>query len=158
MIQLFGKVVLVCFVLVILVIVIAFSRTDVIPTRPDSIAPGAVFLWSPTHWLPGGIRGVWLAYWQDSTRADRCRFSSREGASLFEDQYIPYGQTDPVPAGELKIDPELSRRCPLYVGDGDTFATLVFLKGGQVLIPASAYERGVADIEMNGLAHQRHTR
>jgi hypothetical protein len=134
MIQLFGKVVLVCFVLVILAIVIAFSRTDVIPTRPDSIAPGAVFLWSPTHWLPGGIRGVWLACWQDSTGADRCRFSSREGATLFEDQFLPYGYTDVVPAGELKIDPELSRRYPVYVGGGGAFATLVFLKGGQVFM------------------------
>jgi hypothetical protein len=62
--------------------------------------------------------------------------------------FVPYGRKGPIPGDQLKIDAVKTRH-----EDTDAFwlnntwVSLVYLKNGDVLIPANQYEKGVLLLE-----------
>jgi hypothetical protein len=134
-------------ILLVIAVVGEFWWAGVEPRRPSGVPNDGVFLWAPYRGIPKRIKGIWLNCWQESTGSDQCRVSAQDGEVIFKGEYVPYGQTAPVPSSRLRIDPEMSRRYLLGVGGG--FAPLVYLTNGQILIPASKYKEGARLLGLN---------
>jgi len=115
-----------------------------IPTRPNGVAVNAVFVWAPHVGFPRSPRGWWLSC-SDDAGHNRCKLSNRAGGTEYEGEFIPYGSKDPIPADQLKIDPEKTRDNKVWIGEA--LVPLVFLENGRVLIPASKYEEGARLLE-----------
>ncbi len=130
--------------LLIVGVVVAYWWAGQIPSRPRGVAANAVFLWAPHVGFPGHRRGWWLACWEDAAH-NRCKLSGIDGDLKYEGEFIPYGQKGPVPADQLKIDPEKTTEHHVWVGQASV--PLVYLDNGKVLIPASKYEEGARLLE-----------
>ncbi len=130
-------------VLLIMAVLGGYWWSNFGPFRPMSVLKTAVFLRSPATGAPGPPRGDWLACWENNGE-DRCRLSAKDGTTEFEGAFIPYGGKRPVPNDQLSIDALKTRH-----EDADAFwlnntwVPFVFLKNGEVLIPASQYDTGV---------------
>lgn len=113
-----------------------------VPGRPREVARDAVFLWAPAVGFPGGLprRGWWLACWEEAGR-DLCKLSDIDGQTMYEGEFIRYGDRGSVTGKELQIDASKSMEEKVWVGH--ELVPLAFLKNGEVLIPASAYDEGV---------------
>ena len=87
-------------------------------------------------------RGEWLACWE-SKGENRCRLSSKDGITEYEGAFIPYGRKGPIAADQLLIDALKTRREDRYAEwTGKAWVPLVYLKSGDVLIPADYYDKG----------------
>jgi hypothetical protein len=91
--------------LLILGLVVAYWWAGQIPSRPKGVATNAVFLWAPHVGFPGPRRGWWLSCSNHAGR-NRCKLSDVNGITEYEGEFVPYGDKSPVPADQLKIDPE----------------------------------------------------
>ena len=114
------------------------------PSRPAGVAANAVFIWAPHLGLPAPRRGWWLVCWESFAR-NRCKLSDIDGNTEYEGEFIPYGSRGPLPADQLKIDTDETRKHKVWVGDA--LVPLVYLKNGRILIPASKYEEGTHLLE-----------
>jgi hypothetical protein len=132
-------------VLLIMVVVGGYWWSNVGPLRPTSVPRTAVFLRAPATGAPGPPRGEWLACWE-SSGANRCRLTTRDGTTKYEAVFVPYGRTGPVPADQLMIDATKTAKSKYADGDGfwttSALVPLVYLKDGEVLIPAEYYDKG----------------
>jgi hypothetical protein len=110
-----------------------------VPRRPKGVAQNAVFLWAPAVGFPGGLprRGWWLACW-DGNGDDYCKLTDIDGRSLYEGDYILYGNRGTVNGGELQIDPSQTAEKKVWIGD--TPVPLIYLRNGKILVPAVAYD------------------
>jgi len=115
-----------------------------IPSRPSTVAVNAVFLWAPAVGLPAPRRGSWLSCSEQEMR-DHCRLSNIDGLTEYEGWFVRYGDRGVVPAAQLKIDPDKSRRDAVWVGSA--LVPLIYLQDGEILIPASKYEEGARLLE-----------
>jgi hypothetical protein len=143
----FEKTVMALAVVVIVLIIAAFGAfwwAGTVPSRPRGVATDAVFLWAPHVGLPAAKRGWWLACWEDAGH-NQCKLSGIDGDLEYEGEFISYGQKGPVPADQLKIDPEKTTEHHVWVGQASV--PLVFLDNGGVLIPAGKYEEGMRLLE-----------
>jgi hypothetical protein len=120
-------------------VVVSYWWSNTVPRRPKGVSGNAVFLWAPYVGVPGPRRGWWLACWEQSG-TDYCRLNRVDGTTDFEGQFVPYHGTRPVPADQLRIDPSKTQENKVWVGDA--LVPLVYLEGGEILIPASSYEDG----------------
>lgn len=110
------------------------------PSRPKSVPPNAVFLRAPATGMPGAPRGQWLACWEVRER-DRCRVSSKNGDTEFEDTFITYDRRA-VRNSQLRIDVGPRSKTQLtWLGNG--WVPLIQLEDGTLLIPESRYEEGM---------------
>lgn len=119
------------------VIVGAYKWANMEPKRPRAVSPNAVFLWAPYVGFPGPRRGWWMVCWEDN-RLDYCRLSSIDGQTEYEGQFVPYGSKNLIPAIALGIDPAKTREHKVWVGQA--LVPLVYLKNGEILVPASKRE------------------
>jgi hypothetical protein len=112
-----------------------------VPGRPRDVARDAVFLWAPAVGFPGGLprRGDWLACWEEAGH-DRCKLSDRDGRTKYQGEFVRYGDRGAVAGEELQMDAIKSAEEKVWVDDVPV--PLAHLKNGDVLIPASAYDRG----------------
>ena len=117
----------------------AFWWARTVPGRPKGVAVNAAFLWAPHVGLPGPRRGWWLSC-SDDAGHDRCKLSDVDGNTEYEGEFVPFGDKTPIPADELKIDPEKTSDNKVWIGSA--LVPLVVLENGKVLIPASKYEEG----------------
>ena len=127
-------------VLLLGVTVYWLARTT--PSRPNSVTRDAVFLWAPSVGFPGGLprRGDWLSCRVAVGGSDLCRFSTIDGATEYEGDFTPYGNDKPLPAEALQIDPEKSVRYHVWIRG--QLVPLIYLRGGEILIPAEEYVKG----------------
>lgn len=130
--------------LLIVGLVVAYWWAGRIPSRPKGVAANAVFLWAPHVGFPGPRRGWWLSCSEDAGH-NRCKLSDVDGNTEYEGEFVPYGDKGPVPADQLKINPEKTRDNKVWIGSA--LVPLVFLQNGKVLIPASKYEEGARLLE-----------
>ncbi len=129
--------------LLIMVVVGRLLWAKIGPFRPTSVRKDAVFLRGPEVGFPGLPQGEWLACWE-SNGEDRCRLSAKDGTTEFEGVFVPYGGRRPVPDDQLSIDAWRTRHAdPNSFWLNNTWVPFVYLKNGDVLIPASQYEKGV---------------
>jgi hypothetical protein len=101
--------------------------------------------------------GVWVNCWFDSVQnVDRCRNTSAHGSVLYEDVYLPYQKTSPMPQSELQIDSEAMNNAQMQFevhifpgsrATGLEEVPLVYLKNGDVLIPQSIYAEAEKSLE-----------
>jgi hypothetical protein len=126
--------------LLILGLVGAYWWAGTVPSRPKTAAANAVFLWAPHVGFPGPRRGWWLSC-SDDNGHNRCKLSDVDGNTEYEGEFVPFGDKTPVPADELKIDPEKTSDNKLWIGSA--LVPLVVLQNGKILVPAGKYEEGV---------------
>jgi len=123
------------------------------PKRPASVPATAGYCGGLATTFPGSKRGEWVNCWFDSEQnADRCRVTFVNGRLLYEGVYLPYQRQTPIPQGELLIDSMTMNRAQEQVevdaSSGESsepglqVVPLVYLRNGEVLIPAKAYEVG----------------
>jgi hypothetical protein len=122
----------------------AFWWFGTVPSRPRGVAPNAVFLWAPHVGLPASRRGWWLACWEDAGH-NYCKLSRVDGNPEYEGEFFPNGHKDPFHADQLRIDTTKTGEQKVWVGTA--LVPLVHLENGEVLIPASKYEKGVRLLE-----------
>jgi len=128
--------------LVIMVVIGGYWWSNFGPFRPKAVSRTAVFLRAPATGGPSGPRGVWLVCWQSSGE-NRCRFSEKDGATIFEGVFIPYGRKEAIPTDLLKIDTSKTKYAdPEGVWINDLLVPMVYLQNGEVLILAQYYEKG----------------
>lgn len=146
-----AKALIIFVLLVVMYVVGQFWWAGVTPRRPSALPADAAFLWAPYRDIPKAVKGIWLNCWQDPAGRDQCRVSRQNGSLIYQGEFIPYKRNAPVPARELIIDPVKSREYVFGVGDGPCeVVPLVFLTGGQVLIPGSKYEEGLKQLALIG--------
>jgi len=123
-------------------LVATYLLANRIPSRPNGVARDAVFLWAPAVGFPGGLprRGWWLACWENAGH-DRCRLSDIDGGTKYEGEFIRYGDRRSVAARELQLDSSKTT-AEKSVWISNAWVALVYLKDGEILIPASAYDDG----------------
>lgn len=126
--------------MLIVAIVAAFWWAGVPPRRPRSLPRGAVFLWGPHLGIPKPKKGLWLNCWQGASGRDQGGLSQQNGERIYQGEYLSYKQAYPVAESERKIDAVKSDGLCLWV-DGE-LVPLVYLKNGQILIPAARYVEG----------------
>jgi len=114
---------------------------NTVPSRPKGVAANAVFLWAPAVGFPGGLprRGSWLSC-NDGATANRCKLSEIGGSPEYEGDFVPYRHKGPLPADQLRIDPEKTRQQAIWMGN--VWVPIIYLENGEILIPASKYEEG----------------
>jgi hypothetical protein len=128
--------------IVLLLGVTIYWLSGITPSRPKSIATDAVFLWAPAVGFPGGLprRGDWLSCRVAVGGSDHCRLSTIDGATEYEGDFTPYDNGKPLPAEALQIDPGKSVRDQVWIRG--QLVTLIYLRGGEILIPAEEYAKG----------------
>ena len=119
---------------------VAYWWTSRVPGRPPGVRADAVFLWAPAVGLPAPRRGDWLACWREN-QLILCEMNHIDGAPEYKGEFVPYARSRPTSTIALKIDTSKSGENKVWVGHA--LVPLVFLEGGEVLIPASKYEEGV---------------
>jgi hypothetical protein len=130
--------------LLVVGLIAAYWWANQIPGRPRGVAVNAVFLWAPHVGFPGPRRGWWLSC-SEQAGHDRCKLDDVDGKTEYEGEFVPYRDKGPLPANELKIDPEKTADNKVWIGNA--LVPLVFLKNGKVLIPAVEYDQGVRLLE-----------
>jgi hypothetical protein len=138
-----GKVLALLFAFVVLVIVGMASSywwANTVPSRPRGVSREAVFLWAPYVGVPGPRRGWWIVCWKSLGEHIICRESEIDGAAKYEGEFIPYGARSLLAPDSLIIDPVKSRELGVWIDHKNI--PLVFLKNGEILIPAAKYEEG----------------
>lgn len=129
--------------LLIMLVIGRLWYNSVGPFRPRSVPKTAVLLRGPEVGFPGGPQGRWLACWE-SKGADRCRLSALDGTTKYESVFVPYGRKAPLPADQLDIDTnKTTEEDAEAIWLNNTWVPLIYLKNGDVLIPASQYDKGV---------------
>jgi hypothetical protein len=110
-----------------------------VPTRPKAVAQNAAFLWAPAVGFPGGLprRGWWLACWENHGH-DHCRLSDIDGNTQYQGEFVPYGGKAPLSSDQLEIDTERTTEHKVWIGS--ELVPLVYLKNGEILVPASGYD------------------
>lgn len=121
-------------------VVAAYWWANTVPSRPTGVSANAVFLWAPYVGLPGARRGWWLGCWEEGAH-NRCKLNSIDGRVEYEGDFVPYGHEGLISRSQLTIDAAKTREHKLWVGNA--LVPLVYLKNGEILIPASKYEEGV---------------
>ena len=111
-----------------------------VPSRPKGVSSDAVFLWAPAVGFPAPRRGSWLSC-SEQDQHDLCTLSNIEGGTEYEGEFVRYGDRGVVPAAQLRIDPDKSRRDAVWIGSA--LVPLIYLQDGEILVPASKYEDAV---------------
>jgi hypothetical protein len=143
-----------CFGIIVFVVVVVLvllwwgSR---VPKRPSNVSSAGIFIERGSVPFKLSTHGDWLDCWQDSrTGTDWCKLTKEDGSVEFEDTFLPYGPT-PVPASKLRIDSEKTGSLFLHVSPNDltndVSLPIIFLQGGEILLPQSRYQRGREIVE-----------
>jgi len=128
--------------LLIMAVVGGYWWSNFGPFRPMSVGRSAVFLRAPATGGPGPPRGEWLEC-REGNRENHCKLSSKDGITEYEGVFVPYGHKGPIPADQLMIDAVKTRHEDRYAEwAGKAWVPLVYLKNGDVLIPADYYYKG----------------
>jgi len=117
-----------------------------VPSRPKGVDHTAVFIWAPAVGFLGGLprRGWWLACWEVAGH-DYCKLSDINGRTEYEGEFIRYGDRGTVSNGELQIDPLESAEKKIWVGNIPF--PLIYLKNGEILVPASEYDQAARSLK-----------
>lgn len=118
----------------------AYRWSNTVPRRPKGVRSDAAFLWAPYVGLPAPRRGWWMACWDAGSGHLICKLNNIDGTIEYQGEYIPYGSTTHVAIKSLEIDPIRTRAHKVWIGNA--LVPLVFLKSGEILIPAASYENG----------------
>jgi hypothetical protein len=136
---------IVLLILAVAAILGAYWWANIPPSRPRELSANAVWLWAPSVGLPAPKRGIWLACWNGSHDGKcRCKTIDKDGRTLYEGMFLPYRQERPVSGSDLTINIEQTQQHHIDQGiflQGE-LVPLVYLKNGDVLIPAAKYEDG----------------
>lgn len=120
-----------------------YRLANTIPSRPKGVPGSAVFLWAPPVGFPGlPRRGWWLSCWVQGER-DHCSLSDINGNAEYQGDFLRYGDKRSLTQDELQIDSEKTADIETKLWNGNVFVPIVFLRNGEILIPANLYEDGV---------------
>ena len=140
-------------VLLIVGVIGAYWWANAPPNRPANAASKAVWLWSPSVGLPAPKRGIWVGCSQEA--ALHCRMTDKDGRQLYEGVFLPYSATNPISYGELDVDAERTQRDfperSLFLDN--ELVPIVYLRSGEVLIPAAKYDQGKRMVDTARKAH-----
>lgn len=126
--------------LFVVAVPLSFWWANTVPSRPDSVAQAAVFLWAPHVGLPAPRRGWWLVCSQNQTR-NQCRLSSKSGVTEFERDFVPFHRRGPIAGPDLVIDARRTESAQKFF-IGDALVPLVYLENGVILIPLAKLKEG----------------
>lgn len=118
----------------------AYRRSNTVPSLPKGVRSDAVFLWAPYAGLPAPRRGWWMSCWESGSGHPLCNLSNIDGATEYQGEFVLYGSTTHSRPKRFEIDPIKSRAHKVWVGHA--LVPLVFLKSGEILIPAASYDNG----------------
>jgi len=110
-----------------------------VPSRPKGVSSDAVFLSAPAVGLPTPRRGSWLSC-SEQDHHNHCTLSNIEGRTEYQGEFVRFGDRGTVPAAQLRIDADKSRQDAVWVDSA--LVPIVYLKDGEILIPAGKYEDG----------------
>ena len=110
------------------------------PRRPAATPNNAVFLWGPSNSIQLRKSGWWVACRVVAAR-NRCSVWGVGGYRDYEGEYLPYRGRGAVPADQLLIDAKKSQLN--FVSISNAVVPIVFLRNGDILIPAEKYEQGL---------------
>ena len=84
------------FLAVLLAVGIFVWRAAREPSRPDSVPSDAAY-------VPSVKRYYWVHCWLDKQeQVNRCKVFNSDGTLFFEDTYVPYSGTGPIPDERFK--------------------------------------------------------
>ncbi|MGA9882647.1 MAG: hypothetical protein WBQ34_02890 [Candidatus Acidiferrales bacterium] len=137
---------------------------NVPPPRPANVPPTATYYGGLATTFPYPKRGQWVNCWFDSERnADLCRVTSFDGRLVYQGIYLSYPRQTPLPETDLLIDSKTMNRAQEQIAveasghessePGIQGVPLVYLRDGDVLMPAKAYEAGKKRLEELQKAH-----
>ena len=116
-----------------------------VPSRPAGVSQDAVFLWAPRVPFEFSRRGSWISCFE-SGGSTICKLSSIDGTTEYEGQFLPYKDQHPLSTKQVAIDGERTQD-GAQIWIGDVFVPLVYLRNGDILIPASKYAQGVTELQ-----------
>jgi hypothetical protein len=130
-----GGIILAC----LLGLVIRMWWANTPPDLPNGMPKNSVWIEPPPAPFETSKRGYWLGCWQDKTTSSpKCRLTDTKGQLLFEDNFVPYGDSERVfGLNDLKLQKVLTTEMWVFLEDGGV--PIVHLKNGTMLIPASKY-------------------
>ena len=116
---------------------IAFWWSNTPPRQPPNVPRNAVFLWSGHVGLPAPRHGKWLSCWLDKQKnVNMCRINQMDGSLEYEGAYALAAGEGTIPDRGLSIDIDPTSDAMNWVRiDISHGAPLVFLRGGDILIP-----------------------
>ncbi len=124
------------------------------PRRPSGLSPNAL------HFEPSNVpftlhqTGYWLDCWLDEhADVDRCKLTDMKGNALFEDVFLPCEGQSPVPKSNLVFDARRTGYTWTGSYEKGIKVPVVFLVGGQILLPKSAYEEAKKTVDCSGGGH-----
>lgn len=112
-----------------------------LPPRPANISGSAAFLERGVVPFKLSTHGDWLDCWEDlKANLDRCKLADEKGDVLFEDVFLPYEGSSPISESDLVIDTPKTRSFHYGVKNSPASIPLIYLQGGQILLPKSDYD------------------
>jgi hypothetical protein len=116
---------------------IGFWWSNSPPRRPHNVPRSAVFLWSGHVGLPATKHGTWLSCWLDRRQnVDMCRVNEMDGNLEYEGIYTLAAGVKTIQDRDLSIDIDPTSDAMNWVRiDISHGAPLVFLRGGDILVP-----------------------
>jgi hypothetical protein len=125
----------------------AYLWTSRVPSRPVVVRSDAVFLWAPPVGLPAPRRGNWLSCWEESQRV-LCQLNNIDGALEYKGEFTEYRGKGPISPSELIIDSEKTRDDKVWIGGA--LVPLVYLRSGDILVPAAKYDESMRLLQERG--------
>lgn len=115
----------------------AFWWSNTPPRKPPNVPHNAAFLWSGHVGLPAPRHGKWLSCWLDKQKnVNICRINQMDGSLEYEGACTSAGGEGTIPDRDLSIDIDPTSDAMNWVRiDISHGAPLVFLRGGDILIP-----------------------
>lgn len=125
----------------------AFWWSNTPPARPTNVSSNAVFLWSGHVGLPAPRHGMWLSCWLGNQK-NICRINRMDGSLEYEGVYVPVGHTEAVQERALHIIVNPTSNAMNWVRvDKSHGAPIVFLQGGDILIPQEHRSEALARLK-----------
>jgi hypothetical protein len=116
------------------------------PRRPNSVSSNALHVEpsnAPFRWHR---TGYWLDCWFDEhANVDRCKLTDAQGATVFEDVFLPCIGQMPIPQRELVLDAKWTGSTWTGSRDKGVNVPVVELADRQVLLPQSFYAEAKLD-------------
>src|SRR6202051_1736856 len=123
-------------VLTITAVVAAYWWSNIEPRRPLTVARDAVWIWAPHNQLPSPKHGMWARCWPAKPSTDfRCKIWNESGQEIFEGVFLPYVKQPVAVAASI----DTKRTGSLSASIRGVSVPVVYLRDGQILIPADAY-------------------
>jgi hypothetical protein len=126
------------------------------PPRPAFMSARALYFEPAAVPFSMHKTGNWIdCRFDEQQSVNRCVLADPWGKTLFEDVFVPYEGSSPVPEAELVFDTRQTGSLWTYSRQHGRAFPIIYLKNGQILLPRGEYESGKETVDWS--RGKRHT-